>query len=70
VVSISPVLYSLIYNAYELSSFSVSTIKFTPSVHNVNEDDGKVDITLHHSNPSSIDITLIVNTNSVTASGE
>ena len=47
-----------------------STITFNQSSYNVNESDSTVDITLHHSNPSSINITLIVNTNSVTASGE
>ena len=45
-------------------------MSFTQSLYSVNESNGKVDITLHHSNPSSIDITLIVNSNSVTASGE
>ena len=45
-------------------------MNFIQSTYSVNENDGEVDITLHHSNPSSIDITLIVNSNSVTATGE
>ena len=49
---------------------SVSTVRFTQSTYSVNEDDGKVDITLQHSNPSSIDITLRMNSSSVTANGE
>ena len=43
---------------------------FTPSTYSVNEDDGKVDITLHNSNPSSIDIELTVKSNGITADGE
>ena len=42
-------------------SSSVSAVRFNQSTYSVNESDGKVDITLYHSNPSSIDITLKVN---------
>ena len=47
-----------------------STITFNQSTYSVNESDGKIDITLHHNNPSSIDIMLMVNSNNVTTSGE
>ena len=41
--------------------FPVSTVRFNQSRYIVNESDGKVNITLYHSNPSSIDIVLKVN---------
>jgi len=49
---------------------TASTIRFTPSTYSVNESDRKVNCTLHHSNPSSIEINLTVISRSITASGE
>ena len=45
--------------------FSVSTVRFNQSRYIVNESDGNVNITLYHSNPSSIDIVLKINSNNV-----
>ena len=39
---------------------SVSTVKFNQSRYSINESDGKVNITLYHSNPSSIDIKYLI----------
>ena len=44
---------------------SVSTVRFNQSRYRVNESNGKVDVTLYHSNPSSIDIVLKVNSSHV-----
>ena len=44
-------------------SSSVSTIRFNQSTYSVNEHDAKVNVTLYHSNPSSIDIMLRVSSN-------
>lgn len=44
-------------------------MRFNQSTYTVNENDGKVDITLYHSNPSSIDITLKVNSSDVSTNG-
>jgi len=41
-------------------TFLASTVRFNQSIYNVNESDGKIDVTLYHSNPSSVDITLRV----------
>ena len=51
-------------------SYSVSTLRFNHSTYSVNESDGKVNITLYHSNPSSIDIVLRVNSSDVSADGK
>ena len=40
-------------------------MRFNQLTYNVNESDGKVDVTLYHSNPSSIDITLRVSSNNI-----
>ena len=45
-------------------------MQFNHSAYNVNESDGKVDVTLYHSNPSSIDIVLIVNSMDISSSGK
>ena len=42
-------------------------MRFNHSTYNVNENDGKVDVTLYHSNPSSIDIMLRVSSSDVSA---
>ena len=39
-------------------------MRFNHSTYSVNENDGTVDVTLYHSNPSSIDIMLRVNSTS------
>ena len=44
---------------------SVSTVRFNQSRYSVNESDGKVNVMLYHSNPSSIDIVLKVNSSHV-----
>ena len=49
---------------------SVSTVRFNQSSYSVNESDGKVNITLYHSNPSSIDIKLIIYSMDVSADGK
>ena len=48
-----------------IAVFLVSTVWFNKSGYSVNESDGKVIITLYHSNPSSIDIVLKVKSNHV-----
>ena len=45
-------------------------MQFNLSTYNVNESDGKVDVTLYHSNPSSIDIVLTVNSMDVSTGGK
>ena len=45
-------------------------MRFNQSRYSVNESDGKVDVTLYHSNPSSIDITLKVNSRSISTDGK
>ena len=46
---------------YSCESYcSVSTVRFNQSRYRVNESDGKVNITLYHSNPSSIDIKYLI----------
>ena len=44
-------------------------MRFNQSRYSVNESNGKVNVTLYHSNPSSIDIVLKVNTKDVSADG-
>ena len=45
-------------------------IRFIQSTYNVNENDGKVDVTLYHSNPSSIDIMLRVSSSDISTDGK
>ena len=49
---------------------SVSTVRFNQSRYSVNESDGKVNIILYHSNPSSIDIKLKIYSKDVSAHGK
>ena len=49
---------------------SVSTMRFNQSRYRVNESDGNVNVTLYHSNPSSIDIVLKVNSSHVSTDGK
>ena len=49
---------------------SDSTVRFNQSTYSVNESDGKVNVTLYHSNPSSVDITLRVNSSDVSTDGK
>ena len=58
------VVFAVIHNVFTLYS-SVSTVRFNHSTYNVNENDGIVDVTLYHSNPSSINIMLRVNSSDV-----
>ena len=48
-----------------IAVFLVSTVRFNQSEYSVNESDEIVDVTLYHSNPSSIDIVLKVKSNHV-----
>ena len=55
-----------VYNHIDfIAVFLVSTVRFNQSGYSINESDGKVNITLYHSNPSSIDIVLKVNSSHV-----
>ena len=45
-------------------------MKFNQSRYSVNESDKKVNVTLYHSNPSSIDINFIINGKNVSAYGK
>ena len=45
-------------------------MRFNQSAYMVNESVGKVNVTLYHSNPSSIDIKLIINSEDVSADGK
>ena len=49
---------------------SVSTVRFNQSRYRVNESNGNVNVTLYHSNPSSIDIVLKVNSSHVSTNGK
>ena len=40
-------------------------MRFSQSIYNVNESDRKIDVTLYHSNPSSVNITLRVSSDHV-----
>ena len=56
----------MFYNYVDfIAVFLVFTVRFSKSGYSVNESDGKVIITLYHSNPSSIDIVLKINSNHV-----
>ena len=40
-------------------------MRFNHSTYNVNEGNGKVDVTLYHSNPSSLDIMVTIRSSDV-----
>ena len=57
--------YSYNYSEFTYWNSLASTVRFNQSIYNVNESDGKIDVTLYHSNPSSVDITLRVSSDHV-----
>jgi len=63
-------LHIAIYNYSEFTYWNslVSTVRFNQSIYKVNENDGKVYVTLYHSNPSSVDIMLTINSNNISTS--
>ena len=58
-------------NEFHITSMlSAITVSFSQVAYNINESDGRIQPTLHFSNPSSSDITLQVEDTSNTATGK